>query len=199
MAWHWKPAICSQIGTAILPRFLLRSEPAPRRSWKWIVACRIGLASLRRNINRYIRARTGTYWDGSKYSGERREDWDLVHQTLSANIGHPLVLRHGFQHSQSRSCFIFFNVNKPARQRTSEMLKAKPQRKLCSQGMSPLARNCVNSISLSLNGTQGPIQKSNHVRRNYFSIIFHWTLIAQGPDSAARPDYFETMHSIFEV
>ena len=61
--------------------------------------------------------------------------------------------------------------------------------------MSPLARNCVNSIPLN-NGTQGPLQKPNHDRRNYFSTIFHWTLIARGPDSAARPDYFETMHSI---
>ena len=38
-----------------------------------------------------------------------------MHQTLSANIGHPLVLRHGFQHSQSRSCFFFF-----LRKQTSE-------------------------------------------------------------------------------
>ena len=46
------------------------------------------------------------------------------------------------------------------------------------------------------NGKQGPLQKSNHVRRIYFSTIFHCTLLARGPDSAARPDYFETMHSI---
>ena len=53
-----------------------------------------------------------------------------------------------------------------------------------------------NSTQYHNNGTQGPLQKSNHVRRIYFSTIFHWTLLARGPDSAARPDYFETMHSI---
>ena len=76
---------------------------------------------LRSCVNRYSHldgikwggARTGTHWEGSKYSGVS-EDWELVHQTLSAYLSGDDVRfvwrtcssRKGF----FRRCIIFTHI-----------------------------------------------------------------------------------------
>ena len=76
---------------------------------------------LRSYVNRYSHldgikwggARTGTHWEGSKYSGVS-EDWELVHQTLSAYLSGDDVRfvwrtcssRKGF----FRRCIIFTHI-----------------------------------------------------------------------------------------
>jgi len=62
-------------------RFLWRRESAPRRPWKWSVKYQIGFESCTGEVRtptrtveeviKYVGARPGTLWDGSKYSGVR--------------------------------------------------------------------------------------------------------------------------------